>query len=164
MTAGMRLLKYQLKPYDELQATLAAIPQPSDSPTSAAPIIRHKPTNGIPARISTIGMTPGGTMPRVSISTTAAINSVTHGTRNMPTVDISFAVVYCIEETGRLITNARFCFFRSFTIPDMGSMDPTRINAIKNQTVPATIGPSPPRRTTPSAIIPAPMENQSCVL
>src|SRR6516225_1988995 len=105
ISVGLRVMKYQVKPYDELQATLAAIPQPSDSPTSAAPVMRHKPMNGIPARINKIGMTPGGTMPRVSISTTAAINSVTHGTRNMPTVDISFAVVYWIEETGRLITN-----------------------------------------------------------
>ena len=63
----------------------AAIPHPSDSPISAAAVIRQKPTKGSHARISTIGITPRGKMPRTSMSKRAAITSVSQGTRNIPT-------------------------------------------------------------------------------
>ena len=117
-------MKYQAMPYDELQTIVAAIPHPSDSPTSAAPATTQKPTNGIPARMSITGIAPGGMSGRLSININAAITSVTHGTRNIPTVDTIFAVVYWIAETGRLIRNARFCFFRSLSRFEIGSMLP----------------------------------------
>src|ERR1700722_6970463 len=55
---GMRLSKYQTSQYDELHRMLAAMSQPSDSPTSAVAEMRHKPIRGNMARMSNIGIVP----------------------------------------------------------------------------------------------------------
>ncbi len=60
----------------------------------------------------------------------------------MPTVETSFDTVYCVVETGRLMTNARLCFFLSLIRFVMGSMLPSTINEIKNRHVPTTSGTS----------------------
>ena len=51
---------------------------------------------------------------------TAATTSVSHGTRNIPTVDTIFAVVNCVTDIGRLIRNGRVCFFLSLMTFDPG--------------------------------------------
>src|ERR1700722_17380616 len=55
---GMRASKYQTSQYEELQRMLAAMSQPSDSPTSAVAEIRKKPIRGNMARMSNMGMIP----------------------------------------------------------------------------------------------------------
>jgi hypothetical protein len=55
---GMRASKYQTSQYEELQRMLAAMSQPSDSPTSAVAEMRQKPIRGSMARMSNIGMIP----------------------------------------------------------------------------------------------------------
>ena len=58
LSDGLRARRYQTNQYEELQTTLAAMSQPSDSPTSAAAEMRQKPTRGIMARISNMGIVP----------------------------------------------------------------------------------------------------------
>src|SRR5580704_9757520 len=103
-SAGKRVLSiYQTNQYEELTAAVAAILAPSASLTSAAPVLMQKPTKGNRARISAIGMAPFGRACRTVMSHRAAPTSVSQGTRNIPSVDISFAVPYWTDEIGRLI-------------------------------------------------------------
>src|SRR5215475_184076 len=102
INAGIRLRKYQISPYEDWTNTFAAMPQPSVSPTSPAHVMIARPTNGSVSRISPIGIAPRGTIPRTSTSNNEAAINVSQGTMNITTVEISFAVVYCIAEIGRL--------------------------------------------------------------
>src|ERR1700689_1741367 len=55
---GMRASKAKKSQYEELQRMLAAMSQPSDSPTSAVAEMRKKPIKGSMARMSNMGMIP----------------------------------------------------------------------------------------------------------
>src|ERR1700730_1204060 len=90
--------------------------------------------------------------------TSAEISSVSQGTRNMAEVDKAFAIVYWTEDTGRLMTNANVCFFRSFKMAEAGSMLPRIHSDTKNHTLPRTRATSPAYCAITNAIKPTPME------
>src|SRR5580658_5762033 len=144
-SVGKRVLrKYQTNQYEELTAAVAAILDPSDSAMSATPVLMQKPTKGSRARMSAIGMTPPGRAWRTLMNHRAAPTSISQGTRNIPTVDTSFAVPYWTDEMGRLMRKGRVCFFLSFTMLDPGTKLAQKISAMKKKTLPRTKGVAPP--------------------
>jgi hypothetical protein len=64
-------------------------------------------------------------------------------------------VVYCIGETGRLITNGRFCRMRSLTMVCVGIKMPRNITANNERTIPTKL--VRPWRRYSEAIDTAPM-------
>src|ERR1700688_4311981 len=90
--------------------------------------------------------------------TSAEMSSVSQGTRNMAEVDKAFAIVYWIEDTGRLMTNPNACLFRSFKMDGPGSRLPRIHTDTKNHTLPRTRATSPAYCAITNAIRPTPME------
>src|SRR5579863_8505134 len=80
LIAGLRMMKYQSRPYDELLTTVAAIVQPSDSLISAAPAIGQKPMRGRMNSISIKGKTPFGTSRRPRTRVVPAMTIAPQGT------------------------------------------------------------------------------------
>src|ERR1700722_7103823 len=61
VSVGKRVLRmYQTSQYEELTTAVATIFHPSDSATSAAPVLMQKPMKGSRARMSAIGIAPFG--------------------------------------------------------------------------------------------------------
>ncbi len=94
LIAGLRTSRYQPKPYDVLATTVAAIVSPSDSLTRATPAITQKPMNVRVDKMIVVGIIPSGMLSRPAMKDTAATTNVNHGTRNIPTVETVFAIVY----------------------------------------------------------------------
>src|ERR1700733_1609618 len=95
LMAGLRMMKYQTRPYDELLTMVAATVHPSDSLTKAAPATRQKPTSGTPNRMNIKGTIPFGISPRLRTRVDAAMTRVPQGMRNNPMVEAIFEMAYC---------------------------------------------------------------------
>src|SRR6185437_9449965 len=144
--------------YEVLTVATAALPHHSDSPTSAVPAIKQNPRKGKFATISITGITPLGKTCRTRIMYSAATSSVSHGTRNIPNVESSFAAPYREAETGRLIRKGSVCFFLSLTMLVIGRRHAQNIIEIKKNTLPSTSEVVPLSRRAASAITPAAIE------
>src|SRR6187399_624142 len=91
---GLRTIRYQPNPYEELAATIAATIGPSDSLTIETPVMTQNPTRISEASAITTGIAPSGKDGLPAMKSTAARTSVNQGTRNMPTVEMVFATAY----------------------------------------------------------------------